>query len=450
VLIRARWLLPITAPPISDGAVVVQGPRLAAVGPYAAVRASFPAEPLLDLGHAALLPGFVNAHSHLDYTALRGLLDDLPFLPWIRELTRLRLSAMRDEDLLASARWGAVEAVRSGVTTLADTSASGAACRAMSAAGLRGIAYQETFGLAEADAAAGLARLREGLERLQRWASPLVRPGVHPHAPFTVGPRLFAATVELALREGLPLSVHLAESVLERELLATGTGPLAEFARRLDPTWNPPGLSPVQYLDSLGVLAARPLLAHVVQVDEADVALLARRGATVAHCPKSNAKFGHGIAPLGAFRQAGVAVGLGSDGMASNDVMDPCEEMRAALLLARAQARDFAALDAAEALALATLGGARALGLDDQIGSLEAGKRADLAAVSLAGAHLTPTTDPASVLVFAAHQSDVCFTMVEGVVLFDGAEVKTVDEAEARRQVQALGERLAQERSRAR
>jgi 5-methylthioadenosine/S-adenosylhomocysteine deaminase len=200
---------------------------------------------------------------------------------------------------------------------------------------------------------------------------------------------------------------------------------------------------PIRYLDELGILEARPLLAHVVHADAQDAELLARGGASVAHCPKSNAKFGHGIAPLADFLAAGVAVGLGSDGMGSNDVMDPFEEMRAAVLFSRARGGDFAALGAADALALATLGGARALGLQDQVGSLEPGKRADLAAVSLDGPHLQPLTDVSAALVFAAHQTDVRFTMVHGRVLFDGERVTTTDEAEARRQVQALGRSLA-------
>ena len=446
MLIRARWLLPIVAPPLENGAVVARGSDLAAVGRSADLRARFPAEPLLDLGEAALLPGFVNAHSHLDYTALRGLLDDLPFVRWIRELTRLRREVMTDAELLSSARWGAIEALRSGVTTLADTSASGAACRAMSALGLRGIAYQETFGLDDADAAAGERRLLEGLERLHAWASPLVRPGVHAHAPYTVGPALFRACARVAREGRLPLSVHLAESAAEVALLADGGGELAGWARRFGPGWRPPGSGPVRYLDALGVLEARPLLAHLVQADDTDAALLAREGASVAHCPKSNAKFGHGIAPLAALRRAGVAVGLGSDGMGSNDVMDPFEEMRAAALLARAREREFAALSAAEALELATLGGARALGLADEIGSLEAGKRADLTGVALTGAHLAPLGDPCAALVFAAHQTDVCFTMVHGRVLFDGARVTSADEAQARREIVALGQTLARAR----
>ena len=446
MLLRARWVQPIVASPIEDGAVVVRDGEIAAVGPYPALRQAFAVEAARELGNAILLPGFVNAHTHLDYTAMRGLLDDLPFLPWSRELTRLRLLVMGDDDLVASARWGAVEAARSGVTTLADTSSTGAACRALSEVGLRGIAYQETFGLSAADAPAGVAALEEGLERLQRWASPLVQPGVHPHTPFTVGPALFAAAVRVAREGRLPLSVHLAESEMEAEILLHGRGDLVGWMQRWDPGWTPPGLTPVRYLDELGVLEARPLIAHAVQVDESDAAILARAGATVAHCPKSNAKFGHGFAPLGPLRRAAVVVGLGSDGMASNDVMDPFEDMRAAVLVARGQARNFEALTAAEALRLATLGGAEALGLDRLVGSLEVGKRADLTAVSLEGAHLAASSDPHAALVFAAHQTDVRFTMVDGVTLFDGQRVTTIDEPEARRQVESVGRLLREAR----
>jgi 5-methylthioadenosine/S-adenosylhomocysteine deaminase len=238
-------------------------------------------------------------------------------------------------------------------------------------------------------------------------------------APTTCAPTLttalFAAVARYAARERLPIAVHVAESEAEERLVVAGEGEFADGFRRRGIAVAPRARSPIALLEHTGLLAARPLLIHAVRVDARDMALAARHGCGVAHCPTSNAKLGHGVAPLAGWLAAGVPVGLGSDSVASNNRMSLLEEARLAALLQGAQRGDPAIVDASAALRLATLGGAAALGLDGEIGSLEAGKQADLAAFPLDGAVAVPLHDPASAAVFALAGRPASFVAVAGV-----------------------------------
>jgi 5-methylthioadenosine/S-adenosylhomocysteine deaminase len=337
---------------------------------------------------------------------------------------------LTEDDLLVSARLGAVEALRAGITTLGDTADSAVVADVLGESGQRGVVFQEVFGVAPAAAEQSLAGLQAKVAALRARAGALVRVGVSPHAPYTVSPRLFSLVAEYARAEALPVAIHTAESRAEDQFVRLGAGPFAESYRARGVAWQPAGTSVVRYLSDLGVLAAAPLLIHSVQLDADDIELIAASKSKVAHCPKSNAKFGHGIAPLRLLLAGGVAVGLGTDSVASNNACDLIEEARAACLLARAAAGEAQAPTAAAMIELATLGGARALGLDQLIGSLEPGKQADLCAVDLAGAALIPAADPATALVFSANARDVRCTVVAGRVLYDAGAVKTIDEAE--------------------
>ncbi|MCL5257501.1 MAG: amidohydrolase family protein [Chloroflexi bacterium] len=441
MLLAAEWVLPVTSEPIRNGAVAVQGDSIKAVGPRDKLLAAFPSEKTVDFGESILMPGLVNAHSHLDYTIMRGLLDRYPFFPWISTLTKLR-KGLSDEDMLASARWGAVEAIRSGITALGDAGETGASCRAMSEAGLRGVFYQEVFGFRHDEIAPAMKKLEGRLEALQSVKNNLVRLGISPHAPFTVSPGLFRTIGDYAARHDYPLCIHIAESPEEDLLMSAGTGVFADFINQWGAEWTPPGVSAVGYLDGIGILDRRPLLAHCVHVSEADIAILLQSGAAIAHCPKSNAKFGHGLAPLPAFLSAGLTVGLGSDGVASNNTLDLFDEMRVGLLLQRASQAGFPILTARQMVELATTGGAAALGITSTTGSLEAGKSADLIAVSLGKAHNSPTYDPYSALVYTANQDDVQFTMVAGRVLYEKGRVTSLDEEKLRTVVSNLARKL--------
>lgn len=421
----ARWVLPVDAAPIEDGEVVIED------GVIAAVRsARTPASGRRDLGEAVLMPGLVNAHSHLEYTALRGFLEDVPFFPWIRALTAAK-AALTPEDWLWSARLGAMECLAAGVTTLGDNTDAGVTMRVLTETGLRGTVYQELFGIDHREPVAPiLESLRVKIAAHRRLASGRVSVGVSPHALYTIRPALFAALDEYVAGEGLPTSLHIAESGSESALTERGEGPFAEMYTRRGITWEAPRMTPTRYAADLGALGPSTLAVHCVHQTLADIALLATTGAAVIHCPKSNAKLGAGVAPLAAWlRTPGLRLGLGTDSAVSNNTLDLFEEMRFALLMQRAATQEVEAVTARDVARMATLGGAEAMGLSHLIGSLTPGKRADLIAVRLDRPHAVPATDPYSALVYTARADDVLFTLCDGEVLYDNGVWPTLDPA---------------------
>jgi cytosine/adenosine deaminase-related metal-dependent hydrolase len=423
---RARWVVPVSRPPIADGVVAVEEGRIALVGRYAD---SPGAGELVDLGDAVLLPGLVNAHTHLELTAMRGMLEDLPFREWIVTLNSAKRAVLSPEMLLDSARLGVWEGLRAGITTFADTGDAGLSSRAMREAGVRGVAYHELFGPDPAQCEPSMAELRAKVEALRLERNPLVRIGISPHAPYSVSDALFAAAAAYARALQLPMAIHIAESAAEVELVTAGRGVFAEALRARDIPVAPRGRSPVALLDAAGVLAESPLLIHCVQVDAADVRRIADTRCAVAHCPASNAKLGHGIAPLAEWLDAGIAVGLGSDSVASSNRMDILEEGRLAALLQRARLGRPDAIPAATVLEMATLGGARALGLDRETGSLEPGKAADLAAFDLRDERGAHPPDPITALVFALAGQSASFVAVAGDVKVRNETLLLADEA---------------------
>jgi cytosine/adenosine deaminase-related metal-dependent hydrolase len=367
--LAARWVLPIAGPAIECGAVLLGADgRIAAVGPDPVV----PRPPDVLGEHFAdgiLLPGLINTHTHLELTGLDLGPPDSDFSEWIGRVRAIK-ETRSAEMFLAAARLGLADCHSAGVTTIADTGDSGSVIRAMAEAGASGLAYQEVFGPHPEQWAESLAGLRSRVEALGRFAGGRVRLGLSPHAPYTVSGPLYAAVAEWAVRDRLPLAVHLAESRAESELMEHGSGRFAEaWRRRGIPIPGGTGRSPVEWLDQHGVLAERTLCIHLVQAAAADLARLADRGCAVAHCPLSNAAHGHGTAPLAEFLRYGLRVGLGTDSVLSVSHLDLLAEARAARVLA--------GLDAESALGLCTLGGAAALGLDGETGSLEVGKWGD-------------------------------------------------------------------------
>lgn len=420
-ILTADYVLPIASEPIRDGAVVIEGSTIIDVGPDVAMLERFPEAEVNAFGEAAILPGFVNCHSHLEVTAMRGALDGVEhdFRSWLLKLNDLR-AAMSDDAIEEAAFRGAREGARAGVTCFGDIGRNGrAGLNGLKRAGLRGIVFQETeFSPDNRTAERDLSDLVKKFELLRADETELVRVGLSPHSPYTVGSRLFEMIAQMSIIDRIPITIHAAESANETELMMHGTGFFTEVYEKFDVEWQSPHCTTIEYLERLGVLSARPLLAHCVEVSDRDISRIAANGAKIAHCPKSNAKFGHGYAPFEKFADAGIAVGLGSDSVASNNVCDMLEEARFAALSARNRPDSKRFVGAREVLRASTLGGAQALGMEDIVGTLRSGKQADIAVVSLENIAQQPVSDIEAALVFSSNARDVMMTFVAGEAVY--------------------------------
>jgi len=329
--------------------------------------------------------------------------------------------------------------------------------QALRRVGLRGIVYQESFGPAPERAAENVAQLCDQIGGMQEYENDLVRAGVSPHSPYTVSATQLEIISRLAIDEKLPLMVHAAESQAEKLLLLEGRGAFAEGLNKRGIDWDAPRISTIAYLQRHGVLDTRPLLAHCINVDDNDLDFIKQSGAAIAHCPKSNAKLGHGCAPFAQFVSQGITVGLGSDSVASNNTCDILEEACFATLLARLDwgssprvskgpgsfdlsdgivelpdSRKNALVTAEQALFAATVGGARALRIENRVGALAKGMQADIVVVDLSSAHQQPISNPAATLVFSSSGRDVLLTMVAGKEIYRDGRVSTASEEELR------------------
>ncbi len=440
MLLEADWILPMSGPPVAYGAVAVVDGKIADVGPAAELRARRFGEEIRSFPGCVLMPGLVNVHSHLEYSAFCGFSGSCGFGEWMLRLLLARRKLSVD-DYAISARWGARECARAGMTCLADTAFEGwTSARAAGEAGLRARIHLEVVGLDDAELPKTMDRMETRLADLAAACGPLVEPGLSPHAPYSVSRRLFRELARFARRRGLRLATHVAESKSEVELLTYGTGAIAQAYKAAQlwrgQRWSPPGVSPVLFLEQADVLGPEMLAVHCVQLDTNDVAVLARSGANVAHCPRSNRRLHCGIAPVAELRAAGAAVGLGTDSLASNETLDLFAEMRAALDMSRARAEraplraahGFEALDLhspsavsleeIDVLRMATLEGAAALGFRNRLGSLEVGKEADLIAVQLP-VPVSGESGLISRVVSGATAEHVRLTMVGGIVVVD-------------------------------
>jgi len=400
---------------VPNGAVAIDGTDIVAVDTAESIAKQFRGRETIDASGQVVMPGLINTHTHAPMVLYRGLADDLSLTEWLNKyIFPAEAKTVSPDFVRAGTRLALAEMIESGTTTFVDMYYfEEEIARETKDAGVRGVLGQTIIQFPVADAktpADGLARAEAFISLFKD--DPLITPAVAPHALYTLdGPTLKAAR-DLSKRYNVPTLIHVAET---RDEVQTAQ----ERFRG----------SPVAYLDSLGFLGPGVLAAHGVWVSDADIAILKARGVGVSHNPESNMKLASGAAPVPGYLRADVAIGLGTDGAASNNDLDMFEAMRFAALLHKHQTIDPRALSAKSVLEMATIRGARALGMDRAIGSLEARKHADLITVSMSGARQTPMYDPLSHLVYVSHGDDVQNTIVNGRVLMRARKLQTLDES---------------------
>ena len=450
MLIRARYVLPITSPHIEDGAVLVRDGRIQEIAQAQDLIERYPNEEIKDYGLAALMPGFINAHTKLEMTVMRGLLNDVPYAPWKAYITAKSQYLSQDE-WQTSARLGAYEALSSGVTTVADVTKTGASVSALQETGLRAVIYREVGATASDHID---SQYNEALSALERWKKSCDTSRLYfglAAAPlYTCHPKMLRKLSEYG-RDGSRVAMYLAGSREEYAFIHDGTSAFAidsknprtrAISQLQSRALMPTGVSPVQYASNWGILDVENLLAiYGVHVNEADINRLKDKGANIVICPVSTAKLSMGIAPIMSYRRAGLTVALGTDSAAASDGIDTFEEMKFGMLSQRALANSLKSnpdlLVAKDMIEMFTIEAAKALGLERELGSLDPGKRADIIAIDLASSYQIPTHYPNSAIVNTAEREDIKMVMIEGNILYENHTFtrhvdlqKTHDEAE--------------------
>lgn len=421
---------------LEEADVLIEHGQIASIG--APARGAAPGAQVIDARGCAVMPGLVNAHTHLFQTLFRGFVDGVPLPEWLRQIYRIG-RALRPEDCHIAARLGALESLRGGVTTVVEhhfvhpsLEHPAATIEGLRDAGIRAVVARTSMDggelvppeTAEAPEAAAAAA-GQFLERFA--ARPLLTLMVGPNTPpINASADLVRAMSQIGRRYGVRVTAHCAEGLaIVARARAEGAGGVVEF------------------FEGLGVLDAEWVLSHCVHVSDREIEIMRARGVAIAHNPVSNMFLGDGIAPLMKFRRAGIPVGLGTDGPSSNTTLDMFETMKMTSLLQRVAALDTGAIRPAEVLEMATLGGARAAGLDHQVGSLEVGKRADLIVLDLDRPHLVALHDIHSQLVHCARAADVRDTIIDGRIVMRNGQVQTLDAAEVLTAARRAGRRAA-------
>jgi 5-methylthioadenosine/S-adenosylhomocysteine deaminase len=434
MLLVARYVLPVSQAPIENGAVLVRDGRIKDVGYATKLRTRYPDEETRDFGLAALMPGFVDAHTHLEYSALRGLINDAPYAAWKLHIAE-KEKLFTPEDWDDSALLGSLEAIRSGITTIADITGTGASLKAIKATGLRGTIYREVGTMERGDVERVLEEAYSDIISWRKGEDPeSIRIGIAPANMFSCHPLVFQRIAEYANKDTF-VACHLAGSREEYEFIRYGSSPFSVHSTEQErgygidmPPWLATGVSPVQYVLNWGLFDVPNLLAiHCVQVDDNDIERLAEYDVAVAVCSRCNAQLAMGIAPLSKFIKAGIRVGLGTDSPAAIDATDPLAEMRIGLLLQRALGNRSDFFTSTQMVHLATLGAAEAMNIDNSVGSLDVDKCADIIAIDLSNSNQAPTHDPNSAVVHTATQDNILMTMIGGKILYDGRHLHEVD-----------------------
>ncbi|MEW6448016.1 MAG: amidohydrolase [Bacillota bacterium] len=412
ILIKGVTVIPVTGADkiIRDGAVAVQDGEIVYVGPSGGVPEGFDEAEVYGGPDMVALPGFVNAHTHAAMTLFRSYADDLPLMKWLEDSIWPLEAKLSGEDVYWGTLLACAEMLLGGTTTFADMYFfMDRVAAAVKECGIRASLSRGLIGVAPN----GQRALTESREFIREWhgkADGRITCMLGPHAPYTCPPEYLKKVVSLAEELGVGVHIHVAETKQE-----------------IDVIYQQHGCSPVVLLERTGLLDLPVLAAHCVHLSAEDIEILAKKGTAVAHSPESNMKLASGIAPVTKLLGAGVTVGVGTDGAASNNNLDMLEEMRAAALLQKVANNDPEALPAYTALEMATIGGARALGLGDIIGTIEAGKRADIILLNLRKPHLYPPHDIVAHVVYAAQAGDVDTVIVDGNVLVEAGWLRTVD-----------------------
>lgn len=426
MLLSAKYVFPITAEPINGGAVLIKDDKIADIGSFKSMRNRYPDEEVLDYGLAAIMPGFVDLHTRLEKAVLRGVVADQPYMQWILSIIE-RSSQLESNDWYDSAVLGCLDALSTGITTVADITSTGASMEAVSALGLRGVIYREVGAMDKMRIEYAMHSAEMDIEKWRKSINDdLMTIGIAPASIYANHPEVFNLTTKLAMKEDLPVALRLAGSREEYNFVMYGSSMFAvdnmgsETRGYVEiPPWLPFGVTPVRYALNWGAFDAPNVMAiYVVHVTDEDINKLREHDVAICTCPRANAILGMGMAPLSEYLKSGFRMGLGTDSPAATESTDMFSEMRTGLLMHRARdTRSF--LDSATMLELATIGGARALKMDDQIGSLEIGKKADIIAVDLSTSNQSIELNPVSAVVNSCLTSDVLMTMVNGKILYE-------------------------------
>ena len=412
--------------PIDQGDIAIEDDRLIRVGADGVAPYGWQPDLVIDGRDHLCLPGLVNCHTHAAMTLLRGYADDLPLMEWLETKILPAEDRFTGEDVYWASLLAIIEMVKSGTTTFNDMYFfMEELARAVAQAGVRAVLARGLSGVGSS-AERGLEESRSLIERWQGGAGGRITVRLGPHAPYTCPPAYMERVLQLAEEYRVGIHIHVAETAGELEQIK------GQY-----------GKTPVKYLKDLGVFRFPVLAAHCVHLTEDDLVLLAENRVAVAHCPESNMKLASGAAPVVAMRRAGITVGLGTDGAASNNNLDMFEEMRSAALLHKLVNREALALPAYEALMMSTRDGARALGLEKEVGVLKPGYKADLILVDLNQAHLCPRHQLVAQMVYSARGSDVDTVIIDGRLVMENRRMLTVDEETVRNQVESRAKRLA-------
>jgi 5-methylthioadenosine/S-adenosylhomocysteine deaminase len=428
MLLCAKYIVPVSSEPMENGAVLVRDGVIADIGTAEMMRLRYPDEEVKDFGMAALTPGFIDLHARVEDGVLRGLIRDLPFVEWRKNIGDLR-SRISSKEAYDSAYLGCLEELSAGVTTIGDITSTGAAVFAAQDCGLRAVVYREAGAIDKRLVNYAMKKVDSDLEK---WSQSVdedrIVLGIAPDPVYECHPELYRSAAKYAAEHNnLPIAMKLAGS--NEELRFVKDGATAGLDSTVDhrgfvevPPWLPTAVTPVNYVLNWGLFEAENvMIVYGVNVSEDDIRHLRDYDVAVATCPSLNAQLGMGVAPVSEYLRSGLRIGLGTGAPGSVNYLDMFAEMRFELMIQRALSREF--LNPQTLLEMATLRAAEVLRLDDKIGSLEIGKLADIIAIDLSGSHQTPTTDPVTALLGSASNSDVVMTMVNGNILYEAGRL---------------------------